>query len=489
MGGEWRGGGWVLVMVVIGQAVCCGGFLWGATEVLQLCPSTCRCPTKLLPASRNGIDCRDANITSLPDQMEVPAQYTRIDFSRNHISSLSVSTFSDSSSLVSLDLSDNELETIDALVFQPLKVLATLLLKNNKLKTIDTNAFFGLHNLTRLDLSYNKIEDLPAEVLWPLVNLEELRLAFNPLVTLSPSLLAQNTALTKLDLAALKLSSLPNDFFHPNLTSLQEVSLAVNNMTVVPAKALFLLRDSLVTLDLSGNPIQSLGAYSFFNLTNLRTLILERFLLLETIEAYAFGDLDSLETVVLRYMPRIKYIHPKAFHEQVIDPQTGHQVDKAIIVEDFTFSFSILATLPEDLLPWQHLRQVRLEYNHWNCDCRMKWVKASPLMNLVDNRMLCSQPLRLRGHRLKYVKEEDLRCDPQTHSQIKSFGFLVGLMVAGLGVSLATVSLLVYWRHGWLCRRPQGAYSRIQRGPSTITVADEIEYDNSRSQENDNTGA
>nr|XP_053655286.1 leucine-rich repeat neuronal protein 3-like isoform X2 [Cherax quadricarinatus] len=468
----------VAVVMLVLQAVLCQGFFWGSTDALQLCPDTCTCPTQLVPASRSGIDCHDANITHLPDELEIPAQYTSVDFSRNSIGELSMSTFSGCcSGLLRLDLSDNEVQQLPALVLQHLPSLSTLLLKNNKLTIIDSAAFVGLHNLTRLDLSYNKLEVLPEDVLEPLVCLQELLLGFNPLVTLNPSLFTHNTALTKLDLAALRLNTLPNNLFL-NMMNLEEVSLAQNNMTVVPTKALYPVRYTLTRLDLSGNPFQSLGAYSFYKQHNLRTIILERLLHLETIEAYAFGDLHSLETVVFRYMPRIKYIDPKAFHEMAVDTETKGGVDRALTVEDFTFSFSVLATLPEELLPWQHLRQARLEYNHWNCDCQMKWVKTSPLMDLVDNRMVCSKPKRLRGHRLKYIKEEDLNCDPEPISQARSFGFLAGLMVAGLCVSLATVALLVYWRQGWLCRRPVGAYSRIERGPTTITIADELEYEN-----------
>ncbi|KAG7156529.1 Leucine-rich repeat-containing protein 4C-like [Homarus americanus] len=152
--------------------------------------------------------------------------------------------------------------------------------------------------------------------------------------------------------------------------------------------------------------------------------------------------------------------------------------DMAIRVEDFTFSFSILTTLPEDLLPWEHLRQVSLVYNQWNCDCNMKWVKSSPLMDLVGVRMVCSQPPRLRGRHLKGVDEKDLLCGHEIASSRKAFGFLAGLMAVGIVASLGTVALLVYWRRGWLCRRPAGVYTNIERTPKTITVADELPWDN-----------
>lgn len=51
-------------------------------------------------------------------------------------------------------------------------------------------------------------------------------------------------------------------------------------------------------------------------------------------------------------------------------------------------------------------------------------------------------------------------------------------MIVGIGASLVTVSLLVYWRQGWLCRKPHGAYSHIERSVTSITVADELEWDN-----------
>ena len=56
-----------------------------------------------------------------------------------------------------------------------------------------------------------------------------------------------------------------------------------------------------------------------------------------------------------------------------------------------------------------------------------------------------------------------------------AFGFLLVVMVAGLFASLSTISLLVYWHRGWVCRPPSGAYTAVRRSGSTITITEEMD--------------
>lgn len=465
MGGKWQV--LVVLVLVLGQCQAFWWFTWGSNEK-DLCKEVCRCPEDLVLARQRGIDCVGLNITSIQDDLDIPKAFGSISFARNHIRSLSSSNFGSSSYLVSLDISENELEGLPARVFAPLQVLSSLNLRNNIISSVDPEAFAGLQNLTRLDISYNKICNLPKEIFWDLTSVEELSLGFNPLGTLNESLLEHTPALKSLDLSKLGLQSIPPNFFKANLMNLEKVSLAYNQFTMVPSKALYGLRASLLYLDLSGNPFRSLDAYSFDSLNNLRSLMLEQMLKLKTIDAYAFGDLTRLETLILRYMPWIETIDAKAFHK------TEGSTEVSLMLSDFTFSYSSLHYLPEDLLPWDRLHYISLEFNHWRCDCNMLWVKnATTLIRQTGKRMLCYEPSVLRGYHLMTVKDEDLTCDPEPPQVQRAFGFLVVVMVAGLAASLATISLLVYWQRGWVCRRPPGAYMSVQRTGSTITITDD----------------
>lgn len=454
------------------------GFLF-STTYKNLC-EICTCPLDLLEASQKGVDCRDRNLNELADDMTVPEGVTRIDFSRNHIKSISAAAFRDIPQLTYIDFSDNDLQTLPKEVLQPLTNLKSLILKNNKLQTIDEKAFVGLGNLTTLDLSYNKLKKLPSGVFAELPKLEELILDFNPIEQLKGKLLAHNPLLRALHLSDVGIETVHPQFFPANLTKLETLSLAYNKISVIPSKALFHLRYSLKDLDLSGNPIKAIGAYSFYGLHNLQHLRLDQMLKLKTIDAFAFGDLRHLESCSIRYMPKIISIDPKAFYG------SENVTEGPIAVEDFTLSFSILSTLPEGLLDWEKLRYINIQYNHWKCDCNMKWVKTSPLLEMAGNHIVCSTPLRLRGFRMSDIPEEDLVCSymPEHLTANQSLGFLIGLLIAGVGVSLATVALLVYWRQGWLFKPPQGEYTNIERGASAITVVDDMEWDNKDLQKN-----
>ncbi|XP_063597842.1 phospholipase A2 inhibitor-like isoform X1 [Penaeus indicus] len=445
----------------------------------DLC-NKCKCPTILQEAREHGVSCRDVNLTSLTDGVVIERNFSKVDFSKNSIASISKDTFKPSHTLKSLDLSANVMESLGGGVFQPLSSLDSLSLENNLLSSLDEETFAGIGNLTSLDMSYNKLSDLPPGVFKNLPKLQYLSLAFNPLASMNGSVLWGSESLVTLDLSGIGFKTLHKDFFSSNMTKLEKLILAFNAIEVVPSKALFNLRNSLTYLDLSANPIKTLGAYSFFSLSYVKTLILRQMLQLMSIEAYSFGDLVSLERCEIAYAPRILTLDGKAFHTN------KNGTDSVLLLEDFSFSFSVLRTLPEGLLKWDHLRQVRLEYNQWCCDCSMKWVKNSSLMDLVGDRMICSSPDFLRGHRLSKVNDKDLICGVTPVSSHKapisppsrSFGFLVGLMVLGFVTSMATVALLVYWRQGWLCRRPQNAYSRVRAGRTTITVTDDMEWDN-----------
>ncbi|CAL4088842.1 unnamed protein product, partial [Meganyctiphanes norvegica] len=258
---------------------------------------------------------------------------------------------------------------------------------------------------------------------------------------------------------------------------LEKLVLGHNKISVVPTKALWHLRDTLKELDLSGNPIKSFGAYSFFKMNKLRTVMLSQMLKLETIDEYAFGDLTSLDTITIQYMPRIRKLHPKAFYYQ------KNGTEHVIPISDFTWSFSILSALPEKLLDWDKLRFLSLEYNHWECDCNLAWIKNSTVERLAGDHMVCSSPLELRGVHLKQIHKEHLTCNKRSSStQYKNptqIGLMLGLMLLGIGGSMTTVAILVYWRQGWLCRRPDtSAYNQIERTSDTITISEDMEWDN-----------
>lgn len=126
---------------------------------------------------------------------------TRLDLSRNHLSSLKLEQFVqlqqlDASSnvlttlpvvsaatLMTLDLSCNRLDQLPAASFfaQPQPQLRHLNLAHNQLSNISRQAFYNLMGLQTLLLSNNRIEDIDYETFLALPNLQHLDLSQNRL--------------------------------------------------------------------------------------------------------------------------------------------------------------------------------------------------------------------------------------------------------------------------------------------------------------------
>jgi len=426
----------------------------------------CNCEDGVLAAMTEGLDCSYQKITGLADDMIVPLQYTKVDFSGNTISAVLPTTFfSNNTHIKRLFFSANNLETVKDDTFQILSSLEELDLGNNKIHDLSVNSFSGLKNLTRLDLSYNLLTALPEEVFADTPGLRSLILNFNPIKSLPDSLFSNMVSLRTLELSSLHLATLQPGLFRG--LKVAELGLASNQLRAVPTKPLYELADSLMAVDLSGNPIQELSSYSFYNLPRLEKVTLEQMARLRSIESAAFCELPRLNTVVLRYLPKITYIDEGAF--------TSIQNASKVFcpVQDFTLSHSIMTSLPEHLLNWQEVKYLNLHNNRWRCDCDFAWVKGSPVEEIFGHDFYCSAPPRVRGSQLNWLTRQDFECRPEDYSRSLQWAVVGGLLVAGTLVSLLTVAVLFYRRHGYLFRPPR-AYDQLANATSvdSITVYD-----------------
>lgn len=176
-----------------------------------------------------------------------------IDFSHNLISTIHPNTFEDLTNLAYLNMSHNAISNLDGSIFRSLAALKELYLTSNKLKEISDKAFIGLTTLRVLDLSSNFIKNI-------------------------------------------------NGIFV--LTALQELYVQCNAMKTIHAKV---VPNSLLLLDISHNPINYLGQYSFLNLGLLKTLNLNNVSLEMTgsakkdFDENSFQPLKSLKTLEMRY--------------------------------------------------------------------------------------------------------------------------------------------------------------------------------------------
>lgn len=136
------------------------------------------------------------------------------------------------------------------------------MLNRNQLSLIHNDAFFGhlLDSLVELDLSDNNLQRIPTYGISNLNNLRKLYLNRNRIAENVRSDAFQDYSsreiLLKLELAANKLTdeSLSTNLFWP-LTSLRELSLETNELTIVPSEALKNQETTLTNLNLGLNQV------------------------------------------------------------------------------------------------------------------------------------------------------------------------------------------------------------------------------------------
>ena len=158
--------------------------------------------------------------------------------------------------------------------------ITSLNLRSLELDNTDIVAgdFAGLTGLTSLNIEFNNFTSVPAEVR-TLTTLTSLDLSLNPSpdlfsedeasnFTLTADSFAGLTALTHLDLNAVRLNSLPATVF-AGLTNLQWLDLTATNRESLPTNV-FVNNTKLEHLDLTGNDLGTLNADVFSGLTALK---------------------------------------------------------------------------------------------------------------------------------------------------------------------------------------------------------------------------
>ena len=203
--------------------------------------------------------------------------------------------------LQQLNLQNNPLETIAGSPFSQMGQLEYLNFDYCKLTSIDSSVLNGLSNLHTLVLSNNDLRNLPDGVFQNTPELKELKLndQDNP-ITLSEnvfqgietslnhlfisdnsisvsifwSLIEKLPNLYQLHASQLNLNTISDKAFKNNI-KLNYVDLANNSISVIQESAFYRLRDSLVTLSLSHNSIESISKCVFPGFAFLKNFFLQ----------------------------------------------------------------------------------------------------------------------------------------------------------------------------------------------------------------------
>uniref|UniRef100_A0A3P9QIF1 Toll-like receptor 13 n=1 Tax=Poecilia reticulata TaxID=8081 RepID=A0A3P9QIF1_POERE len=196
--------------------------------------------------SLNAAICTDSQLKFVPQ--DVPSTVTSFDLSKNQISRIQRSNFTNLTVLEDLNLHENHISKIDSGAFANLISLRKLTLNNNKLVKLGELAFDGLGNLTELRLNTNKI------------------------TALSPTAFQSLTRLKLLDISQNKLETMSNlHLILQHTPQLQEFVIKTNVLRTFQSWKLTNRSLDLQALDLSHNPIRdfSVTANIFPNLTRL----------------------------------------------------------------------------------------------------------------------------------------------------------------------------------------------------------------------------
>ncbi|KAK7916055.1 hypothetical protein WMY93_011816 [Mugilogobius chulae] len=262
------------VMSLQGRSI---GTSWFRATNPDFCPVQCDCPIQWPTA----LYCDHRGLPSAPDSLPDRTQYLFLQ--SNNISSLSSSFFSnvtglrwlilDCNLLKSLDqdllqnqtglwhlfinhnllksqlrLAHNRISSIGAGTLDKLHKLTVLLLQGNRLKTVSQGDFSGLSSLNLLDLSGNQFKSVPQHL--P-ESVQQLYLSNNSLSSLERDSFSLYAHLKYLRLGhcGLRSSNIHQNTF--NLSSLIELDLSYNRLTMTPA-----VPRSLLHLYLEANHIQ-----------------------------------------------------------------------------------------------------------------------------------------------------------------------------------------------------------------------------------------
>src|SRR6218665_1959549 len=294
-------------------------------------------------------------------------------------------------SFVALDtlvLDNNELMrlTSSSHGFVKMVTLRSLSLVNNRIDFIHPNAFSGLVQLEDLNLSKNRLFNLlDNRWMFFLPVLQRLNLSGNLIHTLHNSSFEHLSRIRLLDLSSNRILLIQTGAF-VGLEDLLRLDLGRNNLIAIPSLNLA-APNSLAHLDLSDNCVEEIPKGSFWNLSSLETLTLNKMKCLQIVDELSFVNLVSLTRLEISACRRLAYINRDAFKN------IGRL--KTLVIHSNameTVEEGILHSLPS-------LTELDLHSNPLTCDCAMQWLvrKQNHLPTLLNTRFLtCRRPIALQ---------------------------------------------------------------------------------------------
>ena len=137
------------------------------------------------------------------------------------------------------------------------------------------------------------------------------------------------------------------------LRTLQKLKLADNDLDMVPADAFYVL-SNLRVLDIGRNPFRVIPRGAFSYLKKLKKIDISGCGNLSQIMSGALASCLDLEHIVISQNRKLTEIKNFAF-------------DAVSSIKTANFEYNQLSFLPQALLPWDLLKQLKLAGNPWSC--------------------------------------------------------------------------------------------------------------------------
>lgn len=328
-----------------------------------------------------------------------------------------------------LDMSNNVITVIKELNFANIKSLEKLDLSYNQISEIQTSAFSSLTLLHELDLTSNKLIVFPSNTFAPLTTLKVLKLSSNEgfgrimgkddkgssLVKLYQQL-GVSLGLRSLEMERCNLSAIYLMSGH----GLEQLNLGYNEIVDFTKLE---LPPNLRKLELSGNPVRDLNAFTLAHVYNVHELILEDMPYMGQVEENSLFGLSKLTHLSLEGSKNLSFFDPFAFN---VENETNLELK---VLNLRGCNLRSLSTSLKDI--FDGLDELHLDGNPFNCDCDLQWMKNVHLEANVQ----CNKPPELHGKLLSEIDDKEMKCSKMSIFMKKLVNGLI-LLTLLIGCSL-----------------------------------------------------
>ncbi|NXT47157.1 LRR70 protein, partial [Pluvianellus socialis] len=431
---------------------CPGVFLYilNCFLLLLLQKEALGCPAACQLCTGRQVSCRNLGLSSIPRNFPKTTIFAYL--SGNNLSRVTPNELRGLQKLTALYMDNSSILYVHPKAFLELPKLYYLHLNNNNIKRLDPGIFEGLSSLHCLYLQNNQIAFVSRGLFGDLLSVRYLTLERNRLSVLGSGTFLGMISLQTLNLANNKISRISDSAFH-HLENLAYLFLEGNNLTHVPSNAIGRLKN-LERLSLSHNPIGSIHPFAFKELNKLRYLSLKN-VKLKCIAVNVFFGLNSLSQLILSYndleninsstftlLNNLMYLQLDRNKISSIGNGTFEKMGQSLKMLSLAFN-NITELQPEVLKPLVSLTHLQVNYNPWNCSCKMlrllNWLASSP----ISVKIHCQNPPSMRGRPLHYIKRTQFaNCGSPTAGPEAAWS------LGSVGVRHSSTTLLMAWHTG-----------------------------------------